>query len=34
MRRTLSAGVTYKAEVIRDDEIESVCRTVVESFDV
>ena len=34
MRRTLSAGLTYKAEVIRDDEIESVCRTVVESFDV
>jgi carbamoyl-phosphate synthase large subunit len=34
MRRTLSAGLTYKAEVVRDEEIESVCRTVVESFDV
>lgn len=34
MRRTLSAGVTYKAEVVRDEEIESVCRTVVESFDI
>jgi carbamoyl-phosphate synthase large subunit len=34
MRRTLGAGLTYKAEVVRDDEIESVCRTVVESFEV
>jgi carbamoyl-phosphate synthase large subunit len=33
-RRTLSAGLTYKAEVVRDEEIESVCRKVVESFDV
>lgn len=34
MRRTLNAGLTYIAEVVRDDEIESVCRRVVESFDV
>ena len=34
LRRTLSAGVTYKAEVIRSVEIESICRKVVESFDV
>jgi carbamoyl-phosphate synthase large subunit len=34
LKRTLCAGLTYKAEVVRDSEIESVCRRVVESFDV
>jgi carbamoyl-phosphate synthase large subunit len=34
LRRTLSAGLTYKGEVVRDEEIESVCRRVVEAFDV
>lgn len=34
LRRELAAGLTYKAEVVHDDEIEEVCRTVVESFDV
>lgn len=34
LRRVISAGVTYKAEVVRDEGIESVCRAVVESFDV
>jgi carbamoyl-phosphate synthase large subunit len=33
-RRTLAAGLTYKAEVVRDPEIEAVCRRVVEAFDV
>jgi carbamoyl-phosphate synthase large subunit len=33
-KRALGAGLTYKAEVVFDDEIESVCRRVVESFDV
>ena len=33
-RRSLAAGLTYKAEVVRDPEIEAVCRRVVESFDV
>lgn len=34
MRRTLSAGLTYKAEVVRDREIEWACRRVVDAFDV
>jgi carbamoyl-phosphate synthase large subunit len=34
LRRTLGAGLTYQAEVVRDEEIESVCRRVVESFDI
>jgi carbamoyl-phosphate synthase large subunit len=34
MRRSLVAGLTYRAEVLRDEEVESVCRAVVESFDV
>jgi carbamoyl-phosphate synthase large subunit len=33
-RRELRAGLTYKAEVVQDGEIEAVCRDVVESFDV
>ncbi len=33
-RRSLAAGLTYKAEVVRDEEIESTCRKVVEAFDV
>ncbi len=33
-RRTLAAGLTYKAEVVDDPEIAAVCRRVVESFDV
>ena len=33
-RRTLAAGVTYKAEVVRDEEIETACRRVVEAFDL
>jgi carbamoyl-phosphate synthase large subunit len=32
-RRSLAAGLTYKAEVVRDPEIEAVCREVVEAFD-
>ena len=34
LRRELRHGVTYKAEVVQDGDIEAVCRTVVESFDV
>ncbi len=34
LRRELAAGVTYKAEVARDPEIEAACRSVVESFDI
>lgn len=34
LKRGLGAGVTYKAEVVRDEEIESVCRRIVESFDI
>jgi carbamoyl-phosphate synthase large subunit len=34
MRRSLVAGLTYRAEVVQDDEIEAVCRAVVDSFDV
>jgi carbamoyl-phosphate synthase large subunit len=34
LRRELGAGVTYKAQVVRDDAIEDVCRAVVETFDV
>ncbi len=33
-RRSLASGLTYKAEVVRDAEIEDVCRRVVEDFDV
>lgn len=33
-RRQLAAGLTYKAEVVSDPEIEAVCRRFVESFDV
>ncbi len=31
-RRTLSAGLTYRAEVVRDPEIEAVCRRVADAF--
>ncbi len=34
LKRQLSAGWTYKAQVVRDEQIESVCRRVVEAFDV
>jgi len=33
-RRKLAAGLTYKAEVVSDPEIEAICRRFVESFDV
>lgn len=33
-RRSLASGLTYKAQVVFDPEIERVCRRVVESFDV
>jgi carbamoyl-phosphate synthase large subunit len=33
-RRSLASGLTYKAEVVRDPEIEAVCRRVAETFDV
>ncbi len=33
-RRSLASGLTYKAQVVRDPEIEDVCRRVVEAFDV
>lgn len=33
-RRTLAAGLTYRAEVVRDEEIEEACRRVVEGFDL
>lgn len=33
-KRALGAGLTYKAEVVFDDEIESVCQRVVDSFDI
>ncbi len=33
-RRTLAAGLTYKAEVIEDDEIADCCRRIVASLDV
>lgn len=32
-RRVLGAGLTYKAEVVHDDEIERVCRGIVDHFD-
>jgi carbamoyl-phosphate synthase large subunit len=31
-RRTLSAGLTYRAEVVRDADIEGVCRRLVDAF--
>jgi carbamoyl-phosphate synthase large subunit len=34
LRRSLSAGLTYKAEVVHDEAIESACRAVVEAFDI
>jgi len=33
-RRSLAAGLTYKAEVVADEEIAETCRRVVEMFDV
>lgn len=33
-RRSLSAGLTYKAEVVEDAAIEAVCRRVVDTFDL
>jgi carbamoyl-phosphate synthase large subunit len=33
-RRTLAAGLTYKAEVVHDPEIDAVCRRVVEAFEI
>jgi carbamoyl-phosphate synthase large subunit len=34
LRRRLAAGVTYKSEVVCDDDIQSVCRRLVESCDI
>jgi carbamoyl-phosphate synthase large subunit len=34
LRREMGAGLTYKAEVAHDAEIEMTCRNVVEAFDV
>lgn len=34
LRRDLAAGLTYRAEVVHDDEIEATCRRFVEAFDV
>jgi len=34
LRRSMAAGLTYKAEVVQDAEIERVCRAVVEAFDM
>ncbi len=34
LKRRLGAGLTYKAEVVFDKEIETVCRRLVESFDL
>ena len=33
-RRELGSGLTYKAEVVRDREIEEACRQVADSFDI
>ncbi|GEJ56254.1 ATP-grasp domain-containing protein [Anaeromyxobacter diazotrophicus] len=33
-RRSLAAGLTYKAEVVFDEEIAAACRRVVEAFDL
>jgi carbamoyl-phosphate synthase large subunit len=33
-RRSLAAGLTYKAEVVFDPEIEEVCRRLMEAFDL
>lgn len=33
-RRTLAAGLTYKAEVVRDPEIEAVSRRAVDAFEL
>lgn len=34
LKRQLGAGGTYKAEVVFDREIESICRRLVQSFDI
>jgi carbamoyl-phosphate synthase large subunit len=34
LHRSMAAGLTYKAEVVQDPEIERVCRSVVEAFDI
>jgi carbamoyl-phosphate synthase large subunit len=34
LKRTLGAGLTYKAEVVFDPDIDSVCRRLVESLDL
>jgi carbamoyl-phosphate synthase large subunit len=34
LRRTLAAGLTYKAEVVHDEAIETACRQVVEAFPI
>ncbi len=33
-RRKLSAGLTYRAEVVHDPEIEAVCRRLVDAFEL
>jgi carbamoyl-phosphate synthase large subunit len=33
-RRTLSAGLTYRAEVVHDPEIETICRRLVDAFEL
>ena len=33
-KRNLASGLTYKAELVHDPEIESVCRKLVETFDI
>jgi carbamoyl-phosphate synthase large subunit len=34
LRRELSAGLTYKAEVVRDQQIEEACRQMAQSFEI
>ncbi len=33
-KRQLAAGLTYKAEVVKDQEIEFICKNLAESFDI
>lgn len=34
LRRELAAGLTYRAEVVHEEEIEATCRSFVEAFDL
>jgi len=34
LRRSLGGGLTYKAEVVRDEAIEATCRRLVDAFDL